>query len=100
MDPEPLVITDAPDARRFEARRAGHLVGFIEYRRVAGRIVLSHTEVPRAFEGQGIASALALAVLEGFRSRRERVAIKCPYLRTYVERHPALAPGGDDLIPE
>lgn len=99
MDPESLDIADAPDARRFEARRAGQLVGVIEYRNLAGRIVLSHTEVPAAFEGQGIAGAMARTVLEELRSRRVRVAIKCPYLRTYIERHPELAPGADDLIP-
>jgi predicted GNAT family acetyltransferase len=100
VSPEPLVITDVPVARRFEARRAGQLVGFIDYRRVAGRIVLAHTEVPPAFEGQGIASTMAREVLEGLRTRRERVAIKCPYLITYVQRHPELAPGPGDLIPE
>ena len=96
---DPLVITDVPDARRFEARRAGELVGFIDYRWVARRVVLTHTEVPPQFEGQGIAGAMAREVLEGMRTRQERVAIKCPYLTSYVERHPNLAPGPDGRIP-
>jgi len=96
---EPLAIADAPDAHRYEARRAGQLVGFIDYRRVGDRLVLDHTEVPPEFEGQGIAGALAREVLEGVRARGERVSIKCPYLVTYVGRHPELAPGPDHRIP-
>ena len=80
-DRPPLLITDRPGLNRFEARRD------------------AHTEVPPAFEGQGIASAMARHVLEELRTRHERVAIRCPYLRTYVARHPELAPGADDLIP-
>jgi predicted GNAT family acetyltransferase len=99
MDRQAVQIADVPPANRYEARRGDELVGFIDYRRVNGRLALIHTEVPPAFEGQGIAGAMARFVLEGARSRHDRVTIRCPYLRTYIERHPELAPADDGRIP-
>jgi len=93
------VITDEPQVRRFEARLGSELAGFIDYRRLGDRLILVHTEVPAAFEGQGIASALAHHVLDGVRARRDRVSIKCPYLQEYVLRHPEFAPAPDGRIP-
>ena len=77
----------------------GELAGFIDYRRSGPRLILVHTEVLPAFEGKGIASALARFVLDGIRERGERVSIRCPYLTAFVERHPEYAPGPDLRIP-
>ena len=92
-------IADKPEAQRFEARRDGELVGFIDYRRMRDRLILVHTEVLPAFEGQGIAGAMARRVLGDARDRRDRVTIKCPYLRDFVTRHPEFAPAPDGRIP-
>jgi uncharacterized protein len=92
-------LADAPDEGRFEARVGGELAGFIDYRRSGSRLILVHTEVLGAFEGRGIASALARFVLGGIRERGERVSIRCPYLTAFVERHPEYAPGPDLRIP-
>jgi predicted GNAT family acetyltransferase len=100
VDATDLLICDEPDAHRFEARRGGELVGFVDYRWVGGRRVLIHTEVPPAFEGQGIGSALARHVLDLAREREERISIKCPYLRTFIERHPEYTPDDDGRIPK
>ncbi len=95
-----VVISDQPEVHRFEARRRGELVGFLDYRWVGHRRVLLHTEVPPAFEGQGIGSALARHVLDLARSGEERVSIKCPYLRTFIERHPEYTPDDLGRIPQ
>lgn len=92
MDRSSLVITDPPAARRYEARLGQQLVGFIDYRHVGDRLMFLHTEVPPAFEGQGIAGALARFVLDAARAHQDRVSIKCPYLLAFVKRHPEYIP--------
>ena len=93
------MVSDQPEADRFEARTGQRLAGFIDYRRIGGRLVLIHTETLPGFEGRGIASAMAHHVLEEARSTRERVTIKCPYLHGFVERHPEFRPAADGRIP-
>ncbi len=100
MDATDLLISDEPGAHRFEGRRSGELLGFVDYRWVGGRRVLIHTEVPPAFEGQGIGSALARHVLDLAREQEERISIKCPYVRTFIERHPEYAPDDHGRIPK
>ena len=100
VDDRALVIADRPEADRYEARLGSDLAGFIDYRRMGGRLVLIHTETLPAFERQGVASAMAHHVLDEARSRQDRVTIKCPYLHDFVERHPEYRPAGDGRIPE
>ena len=95
-----LEISDCPEAARYEARLGADLAGFIDYRRVSGRLLLVHTEVLPAYEGRGVASALARHVLGEARLGRERVRIMCPYLTTFVERNPGFRPAADGRIAE
>lgn len=84
-----LTITDDPDLRRYEARLGDELAGFVEYRRVAGgRRILLHTEVPPAFGGRGIGAALARHILDAARADGTRVTVKCPFIRSWLDRHP------------
>lgn len=100
VDGPALEISDRPEVNRYEAHLGAELAGFIDYRRIGGRLVLIHTEVLPAFEGRGVATALARHVLGAARAGRERVRIMCPYLTTFVERHPELRPAADGRIPE
>ena len=86
-----LKVVDQPASQRYEARLGDQVVGFAEYRRVDGRLVFFHTEVDPAFEGRGIGSRLAGAVLEDGIARGERITVKCPFLGAYLKRHPELA---------
>lgn len=91
MDLPDLVITDRPTAMRYEAHTGTELAGFVEYRLLAGRRVLLHTEVLPGFAGRGIGAALARHVLDAAIASDVRVTVKCPFIRTYVERHPQYA---------
>lgn len=91
MDQADLTITDQPTAMRYEARLGTELAGFVEYRLLAGRRVLLHTEVLPGFAGRGIGAALARHVLDAAIASNVRVTVKCPFIRTYVERHPQYA---------
>lgn len=91
MDEPQLTITDHPEANRFEARLAGELAGFVDYRLVRTRRILLHTEVPEAFGGRGIGAALARHVLDDARASGILVTVKCPFIRAFLERHPEYA---------
>ena len=94
MAPPDLLIEDAPDRDRYEARLDGALAGTLEYLRKRGHIALIHTEVLPAFEGRGIGSALVRFALDDARRREERVIAKCPYVLSYLDRHP----GDQDIV--
>ena len=81
-------LADAPDAQRYEAQLDGQLAGVLEYVVKRDRIALVHTEVAPAFEGQGIAAGLARFALDDARRRGLRVIASCPYVRTYLAKHP------------
>ena len=81
-------VADAPDAQRYEAELDGQLAGVLEYVVKGDRIALVHTEVAPAFEGQGVAGALARFALDDARRRGLRVIASCPYVRRYLAKHP------------
>jgi predicted GNAT family acetyltransferase len=72
---------------RFEAHVDGHLAQ-AQYERSGDRIVFTHTLVPDALEGRGVGSALARAALDGARAQHLTVVPRCPFIRSYIARHP------------
>ena len=87
---EPTNVTDNVAASRFELG-SGEGLAVLEYRRQGDRLYLTHTEVPEALAGQGLASTLARAALEHARAARLRVVAWCPFVRVYLRRHPEYA---------
>ena len=59
-----------------------------EYRLQDGRLVLTHTEVPDALEGQGVGSRLAQGVFEALRASGRRAVPLCPFMARLAEKHP------------
>jgi uncharacterized protein len=84
-------FVDAPESHRYELRSGDQLVGTIVYRLNGDVIWLIHTEVPEAFSGQGHASTLARSALDDARARGLRVKPDCPYVRSYIQKHPEYA---------
>jgi len=75
-------------------------VAFITYREGGGRILFLHTEVPEALEGRGVTTEFARAALDYARARHLTVFPFCPYVASYIRRHPeyrALVLEGFDL---
>lgn len=68
-------------------RLDGELAGAAYYTRRSDRVVLTHTEVDDAFEGQGVGSALARGTLDAVRARGERVIALCPFIAGYIGKH-------------
>lgn len=90
-----IEIVNHAEARRWEARSAGKVLGYSEYREVPGRIVFTHTLVEPEHEGGGIGSRLARAALDDAVARELRITPICPFIRSYVERHDTYADAVD-----
>jgi predicted GNAT family acetyltransferase len=73
--------------KRFEVSQDGHFAE-LDYRRVGDRIIFTHTGVPAALEGRGIASALAKSGLTYARDHGLEVVPLCPFIKGYIERKP------------
>lgn len=84
-----LTVTDVPERERFEARDdSGTTAGFVTYQLTGAIIAYTHTEVDPAFEGQGVGSTLARAVMDDARERGRTVVPICPFLASWLEKHP------------
>jgi hypothetical protein len=93
-DTEPRVVDD-PEAGRFELLVDGEVAGFAEYRRTGSSVAFTHTVIDPAFEGRGLGSVLARGALDASREAGSRVLPFCPFIRGYIQRHPAYL----DLVP-
>jgi len=85
-------VIDNRDESRFEVTLDGTL-GELVYRRRADRLVLMHTDVPKALGGHGLGGLLVRAAVD--RAAREGLTIVplCPFARSWLERHPQVAAG-------
>jgi hypothetical protein len=83
-----LEVLDDADECRYEARQDGALAGHIKYTPQDGWLTLDHTEVLAAFEGRGVAGRLVTAALDDIRARAMHVTPLCPYVSTFIKRHP------------
>lgn len=75
-------------AGRFETHVDG-LRCVCDYRLHNGVVMFTHTEVPPALAGRGIAAALVAAALAWARAEGYRVRPLCSYVAAYLRRHPA-----------
>jgi uncharacterized protein len=74
-------------ASRFEAIVDG-LLCRADYYLVDGVMRISHTEVPSALEGRGIAAQLLRAAFAHAEANGLEVEPWCGYVRAYMRRHP------------
>ena len=86
----PHAVRDNPDRHRFELDADGH-VAFSNYTRAGNVITIQHTEVPKELGGRGIGSALARGVLEFARGQGLKVVPHCPFVKSYIYKHPEFA---------
>lgn len=65
------------------------------YKLAPGVITFTHTETPIALRGRGIASRLVRGALDAARAQGLKVAVKCPFVGSYIAKHPEF---GDLLL--
>jgi predicted GNAT family acetyltransferase len=86
LDIDKIAVVNNTDDNRFEVQAEGHLA-VIDYYREGNKIVFTHTGVPDALGGQGVASKMAKTALEYARSAKLDVVPQCPFVRAYIRRH-------------
>jgi len=73
--------------KRFEIQ-LGDQIAMVKYILGSSEIIFTHTEVPEAFEGQGVASKIAKVAVEYAKAQGLRIRPMCPYMAAYIQRHP------------
>ena len=89
MSPVPAIV-DNTTAHRLEITDGG-AVAFLTYRMKGDAIEYLHSETPVELQGRGYASALAKFALERDKASGRKVIPTCPFVKTYIERHPEYA---------
>lgn len=87
MATQDLVVRDNPDSNRFEIDLGDGSLAIAEYTLSAGKILFTHTEVPKGHEGKGVGSALIRFALQAARERGLEVIPICPFFVAYIQRH-------------
>ncbi len=72
---------------RYETTVEGTLA-VAEYHRAGDKITFTHTEVPPAIGGRGIAAAIVKFALDDARAKGLRVGSTCWYVTDYIRDHP------------
>jgi predicted GNAT family acetyltransferase len=82
------------DRSRYEIVVDGSVGGFLQYTMRGGRVLLTHTEIPDAASGKGLATTLVREALGDLRQRGLGIVPVCPFVERFIERNPDY----DDLV--
>lgn len=88
-------IRNDTEQSRYELRVDDAVAGVVEYSDKGDYVELTHTEIDPSHEGEGLGSQLARAVLDSLRNENRAVIPSCPFINSYLKRHPEYA----DLVP-
>jgi predicted GNAT family acetyltransferase len=102
MEEEPRVVDD-PEQSRYELWVGSTRAGLIQYLpEEEDTVLLVHTEVDPAFEGQGLGERLVADALDDLRARGLKLVPLCPFVRAYLRHHPEQADlvAGDPTVPQ
>jgi hypothetical protein len=89
-------VRNNTDQSRYEVTVDDTVGGFVEYRDKGDYVQLTHTEVDPSYEGEGLGSQLARAVLDNLRNEGRAVIPSCSFINSYLKRHPEYA----ELVPQ
>ena len=81
-----IAIRHDAQQQRFDTEADGH-AAHLEYRRHGDVLTITHTRVPEAIGGRGIAAHLVRAALEHARAEGLKVAPACSYAAVFMQRH-------------
>ena len=81
-----LTVTNNTEAQRFEAQ-LGAEQAVAEYHLKNNVIIFTHTEVPEAMEGKGVAGKLIKTALDTAQAEHYQVVPLCPFVAAYIKRH-------------
>ena len=76
---------------RYEILLAGAVVGHLATKERPNAVILVHTETDDSVQGRGLAARLVTATLDDLRAKGQRVLVRCPYGREFIDEHPEYA---------
>jgi predicted GNAT family acetyltransferase len=82
-------VKDIPRASRFELRVNGVFAGYLTYRDARSSRAFEHTVIATEHQGMGLASLLIRSALDEARAAGRNVLPLCPFVRSFIQRHPA-----------
>ncbi|GAB3444063.1 GNAT family N-acetyltransferase [Phycicoccus ginsengisoli] len=83
-----LTVVNNQEKKRYEARTGPTVAGYSVYQATASIMVIEHTEVDPAYEGQGVGSALVQGMLDDIRAKgQHQVLAVCPFVRSWLGKH-------------
>ena len=83
---EPALLHEL-QAQRFSRRVEGELC-VLDYRLDGNRVTFTHTGVPPALRGRGLAADLVAAGLDWARTEGLEIEATCSYVLDHLARHP------------
>lgn len=84
----PNDVIENPAEQRFELPLAGEDIAAAYYRiDENGRVVLTHTEVPYEYGGQGIGTRLATGVFDLLRASGRKAVLRCSFMGRFYATH-------------
>ena len=81
-------VRDNVEKHRYELIERDEIAGFIDYHVRDGQYWLVHTELEEGYEGKGAGSFLVRKTLDDLRSRGVAVVPTCPFVGSWIRRHP------------
>jgi len=87
-------VRDNKTEHRFELDAGGD-PAVVYYKLEPGVITFTHTEVPPALRGRGLASRLVRGALDAARAQHLKVVPRCSFVSAYLRKHPEF----NDLAP-
>jgi uncharacterized protein len=91
-------VRDNAERSRYEVTVDGTLAGIAHYVATDAGRVFDHTKIEPAFEGKGIGSLLVRGALDDVIERAIPFAATCPFVASYLERHPEYAAKADGSL--
>ncbi|HET6912056.1 MAG TPA: GNAT family N-acetyltransferase [Rhodanobacteraceae bacterium] len=85
-----MQVIHQPAAQEFSVEVDGY-IGVLNYHLRGDTMTITHTLVPEAIGGRGIAAELMRVALETARAQGWKVVPMCSYAAVYMRRHPEYA---------
>lgn len=82
-----ISVTRNDAAHRYELTVGGVRAGICQFHDGEGIRAFTHTEIKDEFEGQGLGSVIARAVLEDTVNSGLRVVPYCPFIAAWLRKH-------------
>ena len=81
-------VTENPAENRFELPLEGDAIAAAYYRLdEAGNVVLTHTEVPFEYSGQGLGTRLATGTFDLLRASGRKAVLRCSFMQRFYATH-------------